>query len=59
MAKENSSKPPTAADKGKGKAIDQSDKAEEIKKDKDGKPIQNGDKSKDPKTGEPKEGENT
>lgn len=58
MAKENGSKPPTAADKGKGKAIDQSEKVEDVKKDKDGKPIQNGDKPKDSKTGDLKEGKN-
>ncbi|CAF9903448.1 MAG: proteasome regulatory particle base subunit [Gomphillus americanus] len=57
MAKENGSKPPTAADKGKGKAIDQSEKVEDVKKDKDGKPIQNGDKPKDSKTGDLKEDE--
>lgn len=35
--------PPKSVDKGKGKAIDgEPNKAEEVKKDKDGKPIVNG-----------------
>jgi hypothetical protein len=54
MAKENGA--PTAAEKGKGKAIeekatDSHKKSEETKKDKDGKPIVNGTKG-----GEPEEG---
>jgi 26S proteasome regulatory subunit N1 len=47
MAKENGARPPTAEEKGKGKAVDKGTtekKPEEVKKDKDGKPIQNGDK---------------
>lgn len=37
--------PPKSVDKGKGKAIDgESNKAEEVKKDKDGKPLVNGKK---------------
>jgi 26S proteasome regulatory subunit N1 len=35
--------PPKSVDKGKGKAVDgDSSKAEEVKKDKDGKPLMNG-----------------
>lgn len=52
MAKENGQ--PTAEEKGKGKAVDKTvdteKKPEEVKKDKDGKPIVNG------KKGEPEEG---
>lgn len=41
MAKDG--EPPKAVDKGKGKAVDaDSTKSEEVKKDKDGKPILNG-----------------
>lgn len=37
--------PPKSVDKGKGKAVDvEPSKAEEVKKDKDGKPIANGKK---------------
>lgn len=46
MAKENGSKSPSAAEKGKGKAVEETEKPEDVKKDKDGKPILNGDKSK-------------
>jgi 26S proteasome regulatory subunit N1 len=38
---------PKSADKGKGKAVDAGKKPEEVKKDKDGKPIQNGQKDDD------------
>jgi 26S proteasome regulatory subunit N1 len=35
--------PPKSVDKGKGKAVDgETNKAEEVKKDKDGKPLING-----------------
>lgn len=51
MAKENGARPPTAEEKGKGKAVDKAvngdKKQEEVKKDKDGKPIQNGENAKD------------
>ncbi len=41
MAKDG--EPPKSVDKGKGKAIDgEPSKAEEVKKDKDGKPLVNG-----------------
>ena len=41
MAKDG--EPPKSVDKGKGKAVDgEPSKAEEIKKDKDGKPLANG-----------------
>jgi 26S proteasome regulatory subunit N1 len=37
--------PPKSVDKGKGKAVDgEPNKAEEVKKDKDGKPLVNGKK---------------
>jgi 26S proteasome regulatory subunit N1 len=54
MAKENGE--PTAAEKGKGKAGDEKPsedgkKMEEIKKDKDGKPIINGKKGDEPQEG--------
>ncbi len=54
MAKENGE--PTAAEKGKGKAADEKPsedgkKMEEIKKDKDGKPIINGKKGDEPQEG--------
>ena len=54
MAKENGT--PTAAEKGKGKATDHKPadgqkKAEETKKDKDGKPIVNGTKGDEPQEG--------
>jgi hypothetical protein len=43
MAQEG--EPPKSVDKGKGKAIDREpNKAEEVKKDKDGKPVVNGEK---------------
>jgi hypothetical protein len=43
--------PPKAGDKGKGKAVDgELSKAEEVKKDKDGKPLVNG-KAEDVKIG--------
>lgn len=38
---------PKSADKGKGKAVDAVKKTEEVKKDKDGKPIPNGKKDDD------------
>ena len=51
MAKENGARPPTAEEKGKGKAVDKTTngekKQDEVKKDKDGKPIQNGVNAKD------------
>ena len=55
MAKENGE--PTAAEKGKGKAdvekpSDSSKKVEDVKKDKDGKPIVNGNKGDEPQEGE-------
>lgn len=54
MAKENGT--PTAAEKGKGKATDEEPsngqkKGDEVKKDKDGKPIQNGTKGEEPQEG--------
>lgn len=54
MAKENGA--PTAADKGKGKIEDDkgtslSKKSDELKKDKDGKPIANGKKGDEPQDG--------
>ena len=54
MAKENGS--PTSAEKGKGKAtdhkpVDGQKKSDEIKKDKDGKPIVNGTKGDEPQEG--------
>lgn len=53
----NDDKKPTAAEKGKAKANevdvkDKSQKPEEVKKDKDGKPIANGKKDEEPKEGE-------
>jgi len=43
--------PPKSVDKGKGKAVDgEPSKAEEVKKDKDGKPLVNG-KQEEPKIG--------
>jgi hypothetical protein len=40
--------PPKSVDKGKGKAVDgETSKPEEVKKDKDGKPIVNGKKEED------------
>lgn len=36
------SEPPKSVDKGKGKAVSDSKKPEEVEKDKDGKPIVNG-----------------
>lgn len=38
---------PKSADKGKGKAVDAVKKTDEVKKDKDGKPIANGQKDDD------------
>lgn len=54
MAKENGE--PTAAEKGKGKAVDEKNvngdkKGGDIKTDKDGLPIVNGKKGEDPKEG--------
>lgn len=54
MAKENGE--PTAAEKGKGKAGDEKPsgddkKIEQMKKDKDGKPIVNGKKGDEPQEG--------
>ena len=54
MAKENGA--PTAAEKGKGKAeeekpADKQKKLDDIKKDKDGKPIANGVKGDEPEEG--------
>ena len=54
MAKENGE--PTAAEKGKGKAVDDQTingdkKSEEVKKDKDGKPLVNGKKGQEPQEG--------
>lgn len=54
MSKENGA--PSAAEKGKGKieddkAADASKKVEETKKDKDGKPVVNGKKGKEPQDG--------
>lgn len=54
MAKENGEL--TAADKGKGKMkedkpLDGDKKSEEVKKDKDGKPLVNGKKGEDPQEG--------
>lgn len=54
MTKENGE--PTAADKGKGKmeedkAVDGEKKADDQKKDKDGKPIVNGRKGEEPAEG--------
>ena len=54
MAKENGE--PTAAGKGKGKAVDEKPsesgkKVEETKKDKDGKPIVNGKNGDEPQEG--------
>lgn len=54
MAKENGA--PTAAEKGKGKAIEEKPtegqkKSDEAKKDKDGKPIVNGTKGDEPQEG--------
>ncbi|KAN0096144.1 putative 26S proteasome regulatory subunit rpn-1 [Hyaloscypha variabilis] len=47
--------PPKSVDKGKGKAVDgEPSKAEEVKKDKDGKPLVNG-KQEEPKIGAPEE----
>jgi 26S proteasome regulatory subunit N1 len=40
MAKEDEKKTPTAAEKGKGKAVSNGDAAKETQKDKDGKPVQ-------------------
>ena len=56
MAKENGTKSPSATDKGKGKAVEEAEKPEDVKKDKDGKPILNGDKPKDGKANEVVEG---
>ena len=43
--------PPKSVDKGKGKAVDgEPSKTEEVKKDKDGKPLVNG-KQEEPKIG--------
>jgi 26S proteasome regulatory subunit N1 len=45
--------PPKSVDKGKGKAVDgEPSKPEEVKKDKDGKPIVNGKKEDDKIGGE-------
>ncbi|CZT45375.1 26S proteasome regulatory subunit RPN1 [Rhynchosporium secalis] len=53
MAKDG--EPPKSVDKGKGKAIDgEPSRAEEVKKDKDGKPIANG-KTDEPTIGAPEE----
>ncbi|KAG4416588.1 proteasome regulatory particle base subunit [Cadophora malorum] len=53
MAKDG--EPPKSVDKGKGKAIDgEPSKAEEVKKDKDGKPLVNG-KTDEPTLGAPEE----
>ena len=54
MAKENGE--PTAAEKGKGKAVDEKTvngdkKSGDVKTDKDGLPILNGKKGEDPKEG--------
>ena len=53
MAKENGA--PTAAEKGKGKAVEEKatdgKKKEDVKKDKDGKPIVNGKKGDEPQEG--------
>lgn len=54
MAKENGE--PTAAEKGKGKAVDEKNvngdkKGGDFKTDKDGLPIANGKKGEDPKEG--------
>lgn len=54
MAKENGA--PTAAEKGKGKAeeekpADKQKKLDDMKKDKDGKPIANGIKGDEPEEG--------
>lgn len=38
---------PKSADKGKGKAVDAVKKTDDVKKDKDGKPIANGQKDDD------------
>ena len=53
MAKENGQ--PSAEEKGKGKAVDEKtingETAEDLKKDKDGKPIPNGKKGEEPQEG--------
>lgn len=54
MAKESGK--PSAEEKGKGKAVDDKvingeKKTEEVKKDKDGKPIVNGKKNEEPQEG--------